>query len=688
MLLAVLLSFQQPGDFEIRADFQEKDRNIYRARGNAVFLQGDFRVEADWVVYDELTKELEAGDRIRFERGAERLEAGRVQLNMGSRAGVLLKVKGDLGPGFYVEAAEARRTENGHYDLRDATITTCEGLTPIWRFHASRAVVDPANFVRLRNLVFRFQRVPMFYFPYLVAPMTRRERSSGFLYPSTSTSTTKGRALRESFYWAVNRSADLTLTGEYFTKRGLAGGVDFRAVPKEGSRIDIATFFARDRLNQGGRSARIFAFHEAGRGDRLIAQMDIVNSFVFRQVFEENFDIISSPLEDSVAYLSRNRPELSTNVIYRRTGAFFSDQPTAVIRKSPSIEASVLPRPLANLPFYWSLDASFSGTARRDATLQTPSFVERFDISPALEMPIVSTAPFNFTQRVAVRETYYTHTGKPRVERDSLSRLSVHYAAASEGPRFEREFGTWRHVVEPQIRYRYVSGIDRFGSTLQMDEIDLLANTNEVEYGITNRIFTKHELLSWKISQKYFFDPGFGGAIREGRRNAIEPLLELTGFTVADGRRKFSPIISTIRFSPTPSNHTDVEIDYDTVLRTFRSAGIIGGFFQGQTFSNVAYFFTRRSAVQLPNHQFRGAIGYGNQAKVGWSGALSAAYDIRRALFQGSITQIGYNTQCCGLSLEFMQFDVGARKESRLRFSFSLKNIGSIGTIRRQERLF
>jgi len=40
------------------------------------------------------------------------------------------------------------------------------------------------------------------------------------------------------------------------------------------------------------------------------------------------------------------------------------------------------------------------------------------------------------------------------------------------------------------------------------------------------------------------------------------------------------------------------------------------------------------------------------------------------------------------LNFEISQFNIGARVESRFRFSFLLKNIGSVGTIRPRERLF
>jgi LPS-assembly protein len=238
------------------------------------------------------------------------------------------------------------------------------------------------------------------------------------------------------------------------------------------------------------------------------------------------------------------------------------------------------------------------------------------------------------------------------------------------------------------VEYRYVTGINRFQNTILVDDADLYANTNELEYGVTNRIMKNREVLSWRLAQKLYFDPTFGGAIMPGRRNVVLPLLDLTGFAFADGKRHLSPLVSTLQVASVAGVSTDLQVDYDTVRNEFRDAGIISGLNHKQLFSSMSYFFTARSAIQSSNNQIRGVIGYGNNQKRGLSTAFSVSYDVYRSLFQQSTAQVGYNTDCYGLSLEFSQFDVGSRKESRIRFAFTLKDIGSIGTIRPQERLF
>ena len=243
-------------------------------------------------------------------------------------------------------------------------------------------------------------------------------------------------------------------------------------------------------------------------------------------------------------------------------------------------------------------------------------------------------------------------------------------------------------MIEPSVDSRYVGGPDRFRSTIVVDDVDLITRTNEIEYALTNRFFTTREVFSWRLAQKYFFDPTFGGAIVAGRRNVFAPVLDISGFAFADGLRQFSPIVSTMRLSTSPSTSTDLEVDYDTRDHRFRSAGIIGTANRGQFGGGVSYFFTRRSAIEIPNNQLRGTITYGNQLKHGLSAAFGFSYDVQHSLFQGSTAQVGYNTNCYGLSFEVSQFNLGARVESRFRFAFTLKDIGSVGTIRPRERLF
>ncbi len=692
LALLLLLFFQQAGELELSVDpntgRQRCDENVCTASGDVILKYQDLQVNADSLTWNRQTGDVAAEGNLRFTRGEEKIEGDRIELNIRTRAGRIVNAKGYIGPGFYVSAAEAIRYADGRYELHDADVTSCAETDPDWTLRFKRAFLVPGKSVTAAGSVFRLQGIPLFYFPYIAVPAQNRDRSTGFLMPGTGTSNTKGRSFREAFFWAIDRSVDATITGEYFTKRGPAAGINFRAVLNPASYAEINAFFVRDKQGQGGRSARIFNYTDLGHGYRAVADMNLVSSFVFRQVFEDGLGLISSPIEHRLAYLTRNQPKYSYNILYSQTGIFFPDQPNVVTRKFPSFEAGASQRQILNLPAYFTIQSGLSAISRKDTAFKTRRFVGRMDVQPVLELPVVRTPAFEWSHRIAVRETYYSQSRPQSGRQGAMNRFLLDYSTRFTGPQLERDFGTWRHVVEPSVEYRFVTGADRFKRTIVVDDVDLLSNNNAVEYAVTNRFLTSREIFSWRIGQEYYFDPTFGDAIRPGARNTFGALLNLTGFGFADGRRRFSPIVSNMRLSTSPSTSTDLQIDYDSERHRFESAGISGGVNRGQAFGNVAYFFRRNSPIQFASNQLRANFGYGNQVKPGLSLALSAAYDVQRRLFQESITQVGYNWDCYGVSLEWTQFHLGARRESQYRFQFSLKNIGTWGNIRPQDRIF
>jgi LPS-assembly protein len=662
-----------------------------RCDEGAVVTYQDIRVEAGWIEFDSTTQQVTAGDTVHLVRGTEDVKGGRLSFNLKTKTGTFAEASGQL-EGFYLRGEELERLPDGRWRVKRGSATACAATCPAWRWTSKEAVVTPGERFSATKLVFRFQKVPLFYFPKFGWPTEKKERSSGFLIPLTSTSTTKGRSFQEAFFWAINRSYDATLTGEYFSKRGPAGKVDFRGFPSPATKIDIGTLFAADRLGHGGYRSNIRMFSGFGKNWRGIASVDLTSDFDFRQAYEETVSSISNPIEQSMVFATSNRTHSSLNVLFNRTGVFFPGAPSTVLRKLPAFDLQIpTNRFRSPIPVYFSFDGGVAGMARRDVQMNTPSFVERTDLHPSIQIPVLRSSLLTWSHQLGVRETFYTHSvDSGTVRNDVLNRGVFDYAMRLSGPQVEKIYGKWKHVIEPTLQYRFVAGVgDEFRKTIVVDENDLVTDTNEMEYGLTNRFFGGHEFLTWRLAQKLYFDPTFGGALVPGRRNTLDPLMDLTGFAFSSGTaRRFSPVVSTFRIATTPQTSTDIEVDYDTHRGQFSSAGIMGGLGRGLFGSSVGYFFNKRNEIQPPNNQLRGLFTYGSQTRRGINAGFGFYYDIYHSLFQGSTTQVSYNAECYGLSFEFTQYNLGPRIESRLRFSLSLKNLGSIGTLRPQERLF
>jgi LPS-assembly protein len=55
---------------------------------------------------------------------------------------------------------------------------------------------------------------------------------------------------------------------------------------------------------------------------------------------------------------------------------------------------------------------------------------------------------------------------------------------------------------------------------------------------------------------------------------------------------------------------------------------------------------------------------------------------------QYALAQATYNTDCCGLSVQYRRFSIGLRDENQYLLSFAISNIATFGTLKKQERLF
>jgi LPS-assembly protein len=81
-------------------------------------------------------------------------------------------------------------------------------------------------------------------------------------------------------------------------------------------------------------------------------------------------------------------------------------------------------------------------------------------------------------------------------------------------------------------------------------------------------------------------------------------------------------------------------------------------------------------------------VTYGGYNRRGWNYGFSAFYDYRQGILQFAQSQVTYNTDCCGFSVQYRRFSFGERNENQFRVAFAVSNIGSVGTLRKQDRIF
>ena len=252
-----------------------------------------------------------------------------------------------------------------------------------------------------------------------------------------------------------------------------------------------------------------------------------------------------------------------------------------------------------------------------------------------------------------------------------------------------------KHVVELNATYEYVTGINQFQQIIHFDQTDIISNTNQLTFDLTNRLWKKDkagkvtELLNWHVMQAHYFDPIFGGAVIAGQRNVNLAALELTPYTFLDGPRSYSPIESSLTISPYSFFSFEYRTAYDPARHRFIDHAVSSSFRKSKYSVNVSDTAITTVPLLVPQaNQLSFGAAYGTSTRRGWNLGGNVTYDLLldRQLF--TFVQATYNTDCCGFSVQLRRFNFGIRDENQYLFSFSLANLGTFGSMQKQDRIF
>lgn len=734
--------------------------------GNVDIRIGTYRLQADKVTVYEMENRVVAEGSVVFDQAdQQRITGSRGEWNYRTKTGYFVESTGFTnqtqdGTRIYFTADRVEKISLDTIVATNVQVTACDEDVPKWSFHASKTRIKTGDRVRVYSPKLKLKNIPVFFLPYASVSIKPRDRASGFLTPTFGGSGAKGVRLSSAYYQTLGRSADVTLRSDIYTSRGLGFGADLRTRANSRSYLNVGFYAVKDRIfgpsadaenpDQGGSSLYVEGVHYFRNGFIAAADVNITSNLAFRQVFSDNIQQAISPEETSQVFVNKDHNEYSFNFLARTQVTSLTNSRIR-IRQLPSISIDKRPAILSflkNLPVYFSFSGSADGVSRKETVedavlfvgdvggnpIITPSIVQRLDLYPRFELPL-SFAGWSITASGAGRVTFYSNSLDPNT-RDVLSRNITRAYGEFEfdvrPPAFARDFNRgggffFRHVIEPYVVYRKLSGINNFDRIIRFDYIDAIADTNEIEFGIANRFFTRrstenvsdvpvratddqnrpllssqpYEALTITLRGKYFFDPFFGGAFVPNRRNQFYPINTLSGFVYGGVPRRFSPVNVDARYRPRRDLFVDFRTDLDTQGGGMRSLSTTFGISRSLIQIFQSFYYTR--AIELAPHlasladsrgfeagtvrgsQWSPSVFLGDRER-GLFGGASFFFDFQKRPGRGnsslisSTVTLGHSWDCCAVAGQFSSFNVGLRKENRVVFSFRLNGIGSFGT--------
>jgi LPS-assembly protein len=750
---------------EWKADRQTWAGHTATLFGVEEFHYRDYVLRADKVVYNQETSELEAEGHLQMSGGPEDIvltaSHGDMRLNMHTAR--FYDVTGTLGvrragraivystPNpFLFSARVLLQTGEGTYKIVDGTMTNCRLPKPDWQLLARQINIADGK-ASTKNTIFKLLGVPVFDLPYLSRPVNETGRVSGLLTPVFSVgSSIRGFTAGEQAYIVLNRSMDMILGTEYYSKRGWAPNGDFRY---KGPGLDHLT--ARwnaliDRgfeqlqtsgpqagqtiyVNQGGVDILALGRKDFSPDTRAAGDVEYLSSYVYRLVFNDNYWQAISSEVSSEAYLAHVHNGLVPSLWIGRLQNFAGSTEGDEVRilHLPSVRFDVLDEPVGASPLYWGMGSSIAHLGRSEPDFHAHN-VGRFDLHPHISLPIVGGG-WSVVPEAGARLTFYTGSqapeltarngGTPTVSHEALLRTDAEASVDVRPPALERDFTlgrgdrVLRHVIEPELTYHFVGGIgSQERNVLTIDTTDIVTDTNEVGYSLTQRFYLRpihpkpcdpaaaaagegcsapREWASWQIAQKYFFNANFGGALIPYRRNVFDTTLDLSGIAFLTQPRNLSPVISRMRFEAIDNLRIQWDLDYDPKAGRLGGNNLFAGYSWGDTTIGIAHSLLNgvdemgSTASIIQSNQVEPFLQIGKQQKVGFNLAANGGYDFVHGAIQYAGVQAVYNWNCCGITLGYRRFALGSpRDETQYLYSFTLANFGSVGDIRRSNTVF
>src|SRR5579883_2899053 len=238
-------------------------------------------------------------DHVEYNRQTENGAFFDVRMESAPRAVVRKGVLSGTSP-YHAEGQWAQRI-GAKYILYNGWVTNCkipEGGSPWWIMKGPKFDIIPGDRAKAYKSWFILRKMPLFYAPYFFHSLTREQRHSGFLMPHIAPHTQRGAMVGLGYFWAINRSFDLTATVLDYNTSAFAQSANFRGRPSEKSDFDLIVNDTIDHSGQPGVTPKqtfsganilFIARADLGHGWLASSNVDYVTSFRYRQEWSYSY---------------------------------------------------------------------------------------------------------------------------------------------------------------------------------------------------------------------------------------------------------------------------------------------------------------------------------------------------------------------------------------------------------------
>jgi len=201
------------------------DRQVWNRRENKIELFSNARIKqpgeiltADYMILDLASRTIDARGNCVYIAADTVIRGEEMQFNLDSRTGTIIKGRVS-NERFSLAGERINKLGAQRFQTHWGEYSTCRDCPQSWTLTAEDVDMQIDGYAFMSNVTAKIKDAPFAWVPYLVVPMKTR-RQTGFLFPNIGSADGLGVKFVLPFFWAINRSADMTFGLGDYSQRG------------------------------------------------------------------------------------------------------------------------------------------------------------------------------------------------------------------------------------------------------------------------------------------------------------------------------------------------------------------------------------------------------------------------------------------------------------------------------------
>jgi LPS-assembly protein len=220
------MKFQIGDEVTVYSDKAYRMENVNKLVGNVVITHGDETLYGESASINLDQGIIDVEGNIRFVSELMTVYGSKLSYSL-KDSKIIIDNSRVISESYSLVGKRISRVSENVFIAEEAEYTTCKDCPESWSVYGKMVKINVEDYVHVKGAMIKINGVNIIYLPHLILPI-KNERESGLLFPSFSLFNREGVSYQQPFFWAITKSADMTVTPSTWGRRGYGSDIEYR----------------------------------------------------------------------------------------------------------------------------------------------------------------------------------------------------------------------------------------------------------------------------------------------------------------------------------------------------------------------------------------------------------------------------------------------------------------------------